>query len=429
MTIVKDTTQTFYYKRRSQFDSFVARNDTLSLLCPGTKVCNAVKGYKELIRKGSNATGAYSVDASTVESNKSGEWSLELKPLNAATPTNTESVSGFTTNFTLPGTIPTSSSTADSKALADLYKKIRSQQEKLNSLASAVEFGDVVRQFGAPFSAIVDLSNKHLNRLELERRGLKGSVAFKRAKWLRIVAASYLEYSFGLAPLIADTRAVAEAVAQFNNDESLSELTQRSKVVCRGEDQASSTSTTFTNVDSGRLWIRRTDKSSSVSRVQYIAGLQAVPHAPAFGSNERLRELLGIKPENIPAAVWEGIPWSWLADYFTNVQDILDSLGTSTASVAWVCKTVTVKHTRVISETVDKARTAQAVAAISKAVSNIENKDAYARIVRTVLTRTPNVLLGLPSLYFEYPTKWRQYANMAAALFARREKTSALWLF
>lgn len=429
MAITRDMSSTLIYPRKWVADGFVANDLKLSLNLPGSRVCQSVPGYREIIRNGGNATGPYSLTASKVERYKEGSWSVSTTGIVPSVPetTNTHRVTGIASNLSVPVANNTLPSKAEAIALASAYRKIRQETERLNTLASAAEFTDVVRQFGAPFAALVDLSNKRLNRLELERRGLKGSIVFKKAKWARIVASTWLEYAFGLAPLISDTRKVAEAYARFQNDEELSKLLLRSKIVARGSDDLSIPSYNSSLMFSSWVGVRRTTVDTQSSRCQYVVGLNA-PLTPDFGSNERLMQLLGIRAENLIPAAWEALPWSWLLDYFTNIGSILEAASTSTANVSWVSKTTTVRLSRKIVESLDYEVTKSRVAALSRKITGTYNQTGETEIVSTTLTRQ-SAQLGVPPLSFELPTQAGQLANMAAVLLARREKTSALWLF
>lgn len=435
MSITRTLNSKSLYKRKLTTDGYVSLDYDLSIDCTGTRICQNVPGYREKIRNGSNATGPYYLLATKVEVLTPGSATSSSNakavpfPPGTPNPSSTEVFTGFATNISPPGTGSTSASKAEAIALAQIYRKIRSEQERMNSLASLAEITDVFRQFGAPANALIDLTNKRLNRLELERRGLKGTVSFKRAQWLRIVASTYLEWSFGLAPIISDTMKAAEALARFNNDEELSKLLPRRKVTGRGIDRAVSTNTNITNIGSSLMRMSRTETDTYESRCQYIAGLSA-PITADFGSNERLMELLGVNPRNLIPAVWEAVPWSWLADYFSNVGEILNAAATSTASVNWVCKTVTSKSTREGFEDLNVAATNKALDAAGKKSTGSSSETAHYKVVRTELTRTIVTNgLGCPPLMFQIPTKPGQLANMVAVLFARKAKSSALWLF
>ncbi len=433
MSIVRNLSTSFTYPQKWEVGSFVAYDVPVNVSLPGSRVCQNVPGYREIIRKGGNATGPYSLDASKLERYKTGSWSVSTTgiPTNPPQPgpqiVTTHRVTGIPGNLTVPIVNNTLMSKAEAIALNTAYRKIRQEYEHINTLASLAEFTDVVRQFGAPFAALIDLTNKRLNRLELERRGLKGSIVFKRAKWLKIVASTWLEYAFGLAPLISDTKKVAEAYARFGNDSELSKLMLRTKIVARGIDEYVNSSTSTGLFASSWVGLRTTRLDTQQSRCQYVVGLNA-PLTPDFGSNERLLQLLGVKAENLIPAVWEAVPWSWLVDYFTNVGNILQAAATSTAAVAWVSKTNTVKLTYKYVSSLDYVTTKARVASLSRQITGSTAGTSEVEIVRTVLTRA-NATLGIPPLSFEIPSQIGQLANMAAVLLSKREKTSALWLF
>jgi len=327
----------------------------------------------------------------------------------------------------IPAHLPTSVVKADSIALSKTYKKVASELQSMNSPAVLAEFVDVLRQFGSPFRSIVDLTNRRLNRLELERRGLKGSTTFKRKKWASIVADTYLEYSFGLAPLISDTKNAAEALARLHAEkEGL--LRPRRKIVCQGKDVASETFTpTPIGVSlSGYLFARPSVTNKTECRVQYVCGLESTLRAD-LGSNDRLLQLLGFNHANWVPAIWEAVPWSFLIDYFTNVQQILEASVTNTSDVKWITKTVTYRTEYNQFFPVDQEETRLQAKARQRSGYG-SGHAGRCHQVRITLARTLPTTLGVPSLYFELPSSVKQLANMAALLIARKPTSSALWL-
>lgn len=422
MSITRDLSSQFSYQQYVKLDSSVIADFRRFIDCTGSRTCSAVKGYREIIRNGGNATGPYTLDAYTVKSLKEGSFGLNhTGSANPPFVVNTQLIKGIPANVFLPTVLSTSAVKAEAIALSKIYKKIKQEQEQLNLLASLAEIGDVIRQFGRPAEALVDLTHKYLDRLEYERRNLRGSKFAMRIKWSQILASTWLEYAFGLAPLISDTRNVAEAFARFNFAEELSKLTPRVKVSSRGEDEASSVSQTSGTFSSTYIMLRSVTQDKSVSRCQYVCGLSASRTAD-FGSNAALLQLLGVTPGNLLPAAWEAVPWSWLADYFSNIGNILDASVTSTASVTWICKTVSSRHSRKVTISTDEALTAEKVKSVGRKVVSQAPGQASYETVRTVLNRTIPASLGIPSLYFEYPTQVGQLANMVAVLFSRKEK-------
>lgn len=322
--------------------------------------------------------------------------------------------------------LSTDASATKSVALSKTYKKLQSEFSHLNSPAVIAEFLDVIRQFGSPAEALVDLTNRHLNRLELERRGLRGSVSFKKVKWAQVVASSYLEWSFGLSPLIDDTVKAAEALARWQYEVTDSPKL-RARISSRAQAEAS-TSVVGSQVGYGNAHMTKMHtKIKTEGRYQYVCGLKGDLRADV-GSNERLVQLLGFDHANWIPGLWEAVPWSWLADYFLNVQQILDAGVTNTGRVEWIVETYSQKSEFDFNKlfywggsTTDKSYSKKEV------TGNPGGRVVVRRVTvdRKVLTSLP-----VPPLYFKHPfEEAKKLANLTALLFSRKPGNSALWLF
>lgn len=428
----RTSVENYSFDRKHMVGSTYALNTTVERSYNSSRTGVSLSNWRELVKAGSNATTPYSADITSVVSREYGSGKLSgqgVRDASGKIATYSQSLAGYFINPpTLIAHLTTQNAVAEAAALTQIYKKIASEQQRMNSPAVLAEFGDVMRQFGKPCDALIDLTNRRLNRLELESRGLKGTVAFKRIKWAQVVASTWLEYSFGLAPLISDTKAAAEALARWQY-EITGEQHFRTKVVGRGTSEAK-THTASTNIDIGGTgsWFRgkRADTTQTMYKVQYVAGLNLSPIA-AFGSNDRLQQLLGFNHANWIPAIWEVVPWSWLIDYFSNVGDILNAGVTSTSSVSWLCKTVT-QDTLVTSQMdVDGPSTAARISAFN--VKGGGSGTAGKVVIRRVtMTRSIPLSLGVPPLTLSLPGKPKQIANMVAVLLARRPTSSALWL-
>jgi hypothetical protein len=397
----------------------------------GSKTGQRVAGYKELIRQGLNASSPFSCDLLHLSDLKAGAASAVGAFVSNPSVRTSQSWSG--TIAAPPNTIAhlsVSQAKADSIALSKLYQKINSELSHLGGAAAVAEFGDVIRQFGKPFDAIIDLTNRRLNRLELERRGLKGSAVFKKIRWAQIVASTYLEYSFGLAPLISDTEKAAEALARFKMEVDDGKLSSKARLVSRGENILSTESVQLVGVNNTWLPFRNGYHTESRARCQYTVGMKASLQAD-IGSQERLLQLCGFKPADWIPAVWEVVPWSWLIDYFANVQQILAAAATSTKDVTWVCKTVSTVTKHTLRSTFRTADCKAIFAANSFPVREISGSSGGSwDLTRTTVTRTVPLpgSLGVPPLYFKLPVELGKLANMAAVLVSRRPSASRLWV-
>lgn len=390
-----------------------------------TRAGSRVPDWREKIRQGISATSPYTANQSRFIWTEGG--SLTSRVASVVSPfhwylTQQNGIINHTPELPNHISVPATNA-VESKALSKIYKKIDAEQTHLAGASVMAEFIDVIRQFGSPARSIIDLTNRRLNRLELERKGLKGSTSFKKIRWSEIVASTYLEYAFGLAPLIGDTKKAAEALARFQIEP---ELKPRAKVVAR-ESAKVATATPVSGLGVGSTPFVGGKNITTEYRVQYVVGLEATPIA-AYGSNERLIQLLGFQPSKWAPALWEAVPWSWLLDYFTNVGQILAAGATCTSGVKWIAKTVSQRSTL-------EYRTRWNYGHLPTAILNSRysrsgtHAGSYGS-ERTTVTRTIPQSLGVPSLYVEHPfNDVKKIANMTAVLFARKPGQSALWIF
>lgn len=398
----------------------------------GTRTGSNVPGWREIIKNGGNAASAYSLNRYSFLERVSGSAYCAAYPAPVTGnphPTITQSFSGFAVK---PGTtfshLLSSSAAAEAMALSQLYRKIDSELARLNGGAFIVEFGDVIRQFRRPFKAVVDLTNKRINLLANARKGLSGPKHLRRETYEKIVADTYLEYAFGLAPLISDTKAIAEAFAKFNHEKSaeyaedqrLGFFEQRTKVTGSGTTTASTTDVGDLAVLSSSFMVYKTvTKTETEVRCRYTCGLSSSLKA-AFGSNERLIQILGFEPAKWIPAIWEGIPWSFLIDYFSNIGDILQAGATNTSSVTWISKAVTYRTTMTSSSTVDSRATSNRITAFGFPAGAGGGNCGLFKVIRTTFDRTLPSSLPLPPLVFSLPIDYQKYVNMAALLLSRR---------
>jgi hypothetical protein len=395
----------------------------------GSRSGTRVPDWKQKIADGLNASSDFTSDRKEMLEMSPSTASLSAVAYSGSPPaTLKESFEGFvvrpsnTLNHLSVVTVD-----AQAAALQRIYAKIRSEYQKLNSSAVVAEGLDVIRQFGAPMSAIIGLTNRRINRLELASRGLKGSTAFRKIEWAKIVAGTWLEYSFGLKPLISDSVKIAEALAHWQ-DEADYDFHSRARVVGRGTSNAVTQPTPSSSLlySSGKLFYQGVDRTETTYKEQYVCGLGA-SHRADIGSNERLRQLLGFTPENWIPAIWEVVPWSWLIDYFTNVGQILQAGVTSTADVRWTCRTVSRETIRQYTTTIDSKGTRAQLNAYGWNGTGSGHAGNWTQR-RVTVTRDADAVLGVPPLSLSIPVDFTKLANMAAVLLNRRNTTSALWL-
>lgn len=419
----------------------------------GSRSGTKVEKYRELIQKGLPASSEYSLDAYKVQLGPPLQDILSLGREGSQGVFMTSTFTGFPGAAWSDGTLahlPVGSDLARSVALSKLYKKLESDRSELNSYAVLAEFTDVLRQFGRPFGAIVDAFMRHENRLIFERRRLVGSKTWRDEQFARIAADTWLEVSFGLLPLFSDAVSVAEAFGRFEYELAESpRLRERMRtrafdVTRQRTGEMDSMSQPFSYI--GYAVVKETQ---TIAKCQYTVGLQGDVRA-AFGSNERLLQLLGLEPRNLPLAAWEAVPWSWLVDYFTNVQQILQAGATITSRVKWIVLSQTIQTAATYRAKVSRLGTGSYFDLGFKTNKKAANRVGFSspqaewdqalkgkyppldpgdfRLIRTTFNRTLPVSLGVPPLYFKTPLgDLKKVANLGA-LVASRWSTHKTWL-
>lgn len=411
----------------------------VTLSVPSVKSGTRVDGWRKKIADGANASSAYSRSGTFLVSSEPGkvEFTGSVKVQTSVYPAaysegyvpTRETMKGFASPMVVPSHLAVSSDKANAAALTETYNKVLAAQRQLNGSAVVAEFAETLYMFGHPFKAIVDLSHRHFNRLTKERRRLKGTIPRQKEDWADIVSSTYLEYAFGLAPLINDAKGFAEALARWNFEGSEEILAPKKKAVGRGSDKSSSSTTSLFGFDvpSRYLGFIEVKKKTTEAQAQYVVGLSATLQAD-FQSNERLIQLLGFSPSDWLPGLYEGVPWSWLLDYFTNAGDVLQAACTSTADVKWISKTL---KTRTEEETSYNPNASLLKVFASQGVLNPNYRGHGGRfkIVNQSLSRTVPPNLGIPPLIFEFPNRATQFLNMAAVLMQRKKAITSLWKF
>ena len=138
--------------------------------------------------------------------------------------------------------------------------------------------------------------------------------------------------------------------------------------------------------------------------VRYKGAIYSSP--PSIGA---LLENFGVGFTDLLPAVWEAIPWSFLVDYFINVQELLDSAKLAFADISFLNMTVRNSAT---------CNTKNYAAAVHPAKFTEFSTPGWA--ARTRVTRTPLHSLPYPGFHYRIPgiesSKWCNVAALAAQI-------------
>jgi hypothetical protein len=144
---------------------------------------------------------------------------------------------------------------------------------------------------------------------------------------------NYLTFAFGAKPLLHDVQDAAETLARFSYDSHHTEIKGYGKGI------ESISKTREVQFPAGEISALFTREVAVTMEVILRGGYRTQVSAP-FGSARRLRDLVGFTPEQFVPSVWELLPFSFLVDYFFNVQEILQYAFTDTSDLTWLNETI-----------------------------------------------------------------------------------------
>jgi len=194
-------------------------------------------------------------------------------------------------------------------ALASAYAKVN--QAAMLSGETLRDLNSTISMFRRPFSNAQKLAGRMLRTVNKHSRKTLQSVA--QAK-----AGAWLEYRYGWVPIIIDTENVVDACHRFR------EQGDRQRFVARAsEGSTQSLSKDFADQHipgiasewyvSGTVTVEQTVKASAGVMYDLVNRTTL----------ERLNQILGVRPKDLVATVWETIPYSFVLDWFVNVGDWL----------------------------------------------------------------------------------------------------------
>jgi hypothetical protein len=224
---------------------------------------------------------------------------------------------------------------ADNQARMKWFRSARSAQQKLQAGVVAGELGQTLRgilhtakQLRQGIGAFVDEVAYFYKRGPAHRRRRRGKPRrlYARHEAEKYLADTWLSYVFGWKPLINDLDNAMELLATDN-----SILTDYEDVVGEGKESCKG----FKVMPPGEYW----DYDLCIEDtwdVKYYGKVYRFIPGP-FQSTMSLRA--GLDTSSWLPTVWELIPYSFLVDYFVDVQDVVSSHAFNMTTLKWCSRT------------------------------------------------------------------------------------------
>jgi len=281
------------------------------------------------------------------------------------------------------------------QTISKFIAKCRAAQTSLKGLVSAGEIGETVRMVNSTGKALMRQTKHYLADLETWGRRLTPH------QIARAISGKYLEYAFGVKPLISDIDDGLKGLSRIRDF-------RNPRVSVRaGAESAEQNPPTDISYVLNRFEVI----ASYYRRNRYAYKLYGAVGIPNFGLGS-FHDEFGFKLDEFVPTIYELIPYSFLVDYFLNLGAVVDAYAFNRASVKWVTS-----GSMQASDVITDIKSARPVVPDGwvETYRSISTGTPYRRS-RILKTRGPYLGDLIPDLEFTIPgagTKWLNIGALA----------------
>jgi len=246
------------------------------------------------------------------------------------------------------GGLPTSPlvgfSSPNNQALASYISAANSAMSSFDGAVFVGELRETIHGLRHPLQSLIrGMDHGYLDALRKKRQGLKSNrrsrMVYNTPSGLsrrkKVVADTWLEWSFAWKPLIADVNdAYHELVKTVHKVRP-----EFKRIKGTGKDEIVSKDFTTGNASLVSDLTTYYDRVSTAS-VRYYGNVRV--HSPYLGTAQA-RDF-GFRLDRFVPTLWELIPFSFLVDYFTNIGDIVSAASFATSNITWTNKATKWSH-------------------------------------------------------------------------------------
>jgi hypothetical protein len=365
--------------------------------CTDTRDGLSNPGYKRAITAGNSAGTVMSATKEQISSLKPAYVVVRYKTASGA-----ETFSrtrGHTTLSQYPyvqvGSMLTK--TAEDRAMSKFLKQVHRAQTAFQGQIFLGELREALHMLRHPADALNQALAGYVHAVKQKKRQ-------RPHTWKKALGGLWLEHSFGWMPFLND---IEDAVKAYKR---LKEVDHVMPISASGSDTLDR-GTTISNVGFATyVNMRETKHTADDVFVKNRGAVWVQASGTSFDS-----DLFGFNMREFVPTAWELLPWSFLADYFSNIGDVLENAVTSTSSLRWFNQSIVQTRIMTILHQADKQLIKSTLGA------NFIKVDEYSPGVHQAISRSVFrswlITVYVPPLHFEYPGKSAQFLNMAA-LFA-----------
>lgn len=216
---------------------------------------------------------------------------------------------------------------ADTIARENFYSSVAEAQTSLEGGVLLAELGKTLRTLTSPAKALRSSLTNYLSDLRKTRNKIKKVKS--ESKRNTVLQESWLEYNLGIKPIIGDVEGAYKAVNHRN-------LRVKNAVPVFGSgvvagDPWNERDFTFSN----GLRIRWKSHQEDKAYVRYKGAMFNEPD----GAHDRELDRWGLGAANFLPTVWELIPYSFVADYFSNIGKVVNAFARRRIVLGWGVRT------------------------------------------------------------------------------------------
>lgn len=317
----------------------------------------------------------------------------------------------------LPDSGTLNTTRVDNQALSKFIERAKSEQRAFQGGVFIGELRETIEMIRHPLRLLYDYQFAFLRSINVKAKGIRRRGIKNRAERAtsvaRLLSGARLQYKFGVAPLVND---IADAVKAAQRMSIRDTWAPTVPIRARAEEriQTPVTATTGNTLPHVKMTY---ELAQTYERRMYGAVKVSNDWNGVAGN-------LGVGLSDFAPTIWELIPWSFLADYFLNIQSIIEALSFNKSSVAW-CNTGTKKER---SYTLNSAVITDAPLTPASQFFKEERsiRPGTFFLSRVDLRRDPFADTFIPTLEFTIPGGSGKWLNMAALLGQSRATSRTL---
>lgn len=235
-------------------------------------------------------------------------------------------ISGIFSTIRTPSPSPLGPTNADNQAKMKFLSAARAAQSSLQGGVVLGELRETLHQIRHPAQSLRNALGAYLSTLR------KGRNVSKNRK-VKFLSDSWLEFHFGIKPLLSDINGACEALAKFNSG-----VPHRVPVRAFYRDVGNFSQLQASENHGDISWTRIDCEQAEV--IVIYRGAVTLANS---GSVDSFQQLFGLSIGDFIPTIWEVIPWSFFIDYFTNIGSILSAWSYPSSNFSWKNKTTIIR--------------------------------------------------------------------------------------